>query len=316
MAANLQVQWIQINGITHNELQRQVRGFNNPEIDRANIPKFSGVMSEVYKWEQKVRSLIQLQRFPKGNEGILHNDYNGTVAQINWGGKPQWNALTYGIRNPLNVPNNKARQLLGDPTLINQQPPLPQQVWTNPLLDGLELILGLSEARPFHDGTGADNIDPCDSRSVIHQVPFIQGKYAAGNGDTTQRFQPQNRCERSAKFVNTILEKFEGTASTWLNHKIQTDPNSLPRTFENHRWEGQTEDPEGKYGLFAQIKRRFIPANVKEAILPKLEQLTIWNYERPSSSDGKQEMRHMASFIETYKEILYIAEIDYGCIEI
>jgi hypothetical protein len=127
MAANLQVQWIQINGITHNDLQRQVRGFNNPEIDRSSIPTFNGVMSEVYKWEQKVRSLIQLQRYPNGNVGTYHNDYNGTLAQLNWGGKPQWNTLTYNARNPLIVPRNGGgAQAPGDPTLVNQQPPLPQ----------------------------------------------------------------------------------------------------------------------------------------------------------------------------------------------
>jgi hypothetical protein len=90
----------------------------------------------------------------------------------------------------------------------------------------------------------------------------------------------------------------------------------IPRCFENHQWNGQAVHAQGKYGLFAMVKERFIPASVKEATFLKIEQMTIFNYERPLSESGRPEMRNMATFTEVYREALYIAELDYGSIEI
>ena len=126
--ANLVVQWIQINGIRTTPLVQQVKNFNNPDLSDINIT-FNGVMSEVYRWEQKVRSVIQLHEMPLGNQGALHDSFNGTLANINWGGNPQWPALQYNVILPLVVPNNTTRlpNAAEIATFTEQRPPLPNQ---------------------------------------------------------------------------------------------------------------------------------------------------------------------------------------------
>src|ERR1043165_2042583 len=244
--------------------------------------------------------------------------YRGTLTNnFNWGNNPDWKAISYAIRPNLNRPDNTdldANALAG---LINQLPPLPQQVRTNPWLDGLEVIPGTAYAHGlFHDGNNADQpADPTNFRSVVHSKPIIQGKFAANAGGvTTNQFEPENACERSGRLVNKVLQGFTGIALTWYNQQINENPNTLSRTFENHRHELQPEDPHGNYGLFAKIKARFIDSAATEAALNEIEKMNIYNYKRPVGPDGRVEPRNMNTFIETYKEALFIAGLNYGSI--
>ena len=153
-------------------------------------------------------------------------------------------------------------------------------VHTNPWLDGLEVIPGTAYAHgPFHDENNADQpADPTNFRSVIYSKPMIQGKFAANAGGvTTNQFEPENLCERSGKLVNKVLRGFTGIALTWYNQQINENPNTLPRTFENHRHELQPEDPHGNYGLFAKIKARFIDSAAIETALNEIEKMNIFD---------------------------------------
>jgi hypothetical protein len=321
--ANLIIQWTQINGLKAAPLIQQVKNFNDPNLSNINIT-FNGVMSEVYRWEQRVRTAIQLHNMPDGTRGALHNSFNGTIGQINFGGKPNWQALQYNTIPDLNVPANAAgvAPVAAVEVYIEQRPPLNPQnsvCWANPLLDGIELVNGHVRAHIFNaNGTQDTVADPTNPHSVTHSYPEIRGKFSNAITEVgpPEVHHPQNRCERSQKFVNKILEGFRGTAVTWLENMRNRDVNMLPRCFENHRWEGQTVSPNNIYGLFLMVKKRFIPASVKEATFLKIEQMTIYNYERPLSETGKPEMRNMATFTEVYREALYIAELDYGSIEI
>ena len=62
------------------------------------------------------------------------------MNNFNWGENADWKAITYVARNALNQPNNNNQNAGELAALVNQQPPLTQQVWTNPWLDGLEVI--------------------------------------------------------------------------------------------------------------------------------------------------------------------------------
>src|SRR5688572_4852584 len=155
--ANLVTQYLQQNALEQQQLERQVKAFNNPEVD-ISIP-FGGTISEIYKWEQKVRSIIQLYNLPSGLQGADRDMFGGTLTNnFNWAGNNDWKAINYAIRLPLNQPNNNnqnAAQLAG---LVNQLPPLPQQVRTNPWLDGLTVIPGTAYAHgPFHNGTDGNH---------------------------------------------------------------------------------------------------------------------------------------------------------------
>ena len=315
--ANLITQYLQQNALEQQQLERQVKTFNNPEVE-ISIP-FGGTISEIYKWEQKVRSLIQLYDLPNGLQGADRDMFGGTLTNnFVWAGNNDWKAIEYAVRPALNQPTNadlNAVQLAG---LVNQLPPLPQQVRTNPWLDGLTVIPGTAYAHgPFHDGTDANHgADPTNFRSVVHQKPMIQGKFANNVGATTAQFEPQNSCERSGKLVNQVLRGFKGIALTWYNQQVIAGPNTLPRTFENYRHELQPLDQTGNYGLFAKIKARFIDRAAINAALNEIEKMNIYNYKRPEGPGGRQEIRNMNTFIETYKEALFIAGLDYGSIVI
>ena len=218
----------------------------------------------------------------------------------------------------MNQPDNNNQNAVQLAALVNQLPPLGQQVWTNPWLDGLEVIPGTTYAHgPFHNGTNNNVLaDPTNFRSVVHQKPFIQGKYAVAAGQTTAQFESRNICERLGRIVNKVMQGFQGMALTWYNQQINNNPNTLPRTFENHRHELQPVSPTAKYGLFAKIKERFISSAAKKAALNEIEDMSIYNYVQPIGANDRVEPRNMNSFIKTYKEALYIAGLDYGSIEI
>src|SRR5688572_13603800 len=155
------------------------------------------------------------------------------------------------------------------------------------------------------------------SSDLVHSRPMIQGKFAANpGGATTAQFEPENLCERSGKLVNRVFQGFTGIALTWYNQQVNAGPNTLPRTFENHRHELQPQDPIGNYGLFAKIKARFISSAAINAALNEIEKMNIFNYKRPKAPDGHLEPRNMNTFIETYEEALFIAGLDYGSIVI
>src|SRR2546429_6370050 len=178
--ANLVTQYLQQNALEQQNLERQVKAFNNPDVD-IKIP-FGKTISEIYKWEQKIKSLIQLYDLPNGKKGADGDMFGGTLTNnFNWEGNADWKAITYAVRNPLNQPDNNNQNANQLAALVNQLPPLPQQVWTNLWLDGLEVIPGTAYAHgPFHNGTNNNIVaDPTNFRSVVHQKPFIQGKYAA-----------------------------------------------------------------------------------------------------------------------------------------
>ena len=126
---NLVTQYLQQNALEQQHLERQVKLFNNPEVD-ISIP-FGGTISEIYKWEQKVRSIMQLYGLPSGLQGADRDMYGGTLTNnFVWGNNNDWKAISYAARPALNQPDNtdlNANALAG---LINQLPPLPQQVWT------------------------------------------------------------------------------------------------------------------------------------------------------------------------------------------
>ena len=314
--ANLVTQYLQQNALEQQHLERQVKLFNNPEVD-ISIP-FGGTISEIYKWEQKVRSIMQLYGLPSGLQGADRDMYGGTLTNnFVWGNNNDWKAINYTARPALNQPDNTDLNANALAALINQLPPLPQQVWTNPWLDGLEVIPGTAYAHgPFHNGTNNNQpASPTDFRSVVHSKPMIQGKFAANAGGvTTAQFQPENLCERSGKLVNKVLRGFTGIALTWYNQQVNRNPNTLPRTFENHRHELQPEDPHGNYGLFAKIRARFIDSAATEAALNEIEKMNIYNYKRPVGPDGHVEPRNMNTFIETYEEALFIAGLNYGSV--
>ncbi len=75
-------------------------------------------------------------------------------------------------RNVLNQPDNTNQNANQLAALVNQLPPIAQQIWW---LDGLEVISGTTYAYgPFHNGTNNNVIaDPTNFRSVVHQKPFI-----------------------------------------------------------------------------------------------------------------------------------------------
>jgi len=317
--ANLITQWTHINGIRKTELTQTAREFNKPTIGPLQNIAFNGTMSDVYKWEQQITAAIQLKDLPKGTHNQPQTKlFNGVAINLNgWGTVPQtWQLVTYNAINPI-VPANAGVAALPATiaTYAGQHPPLAQQVWTNPLLDGIEIVEGNVQAHIHFGAAQNDPPDPTDPRSVTHSYPELRGKYAVGAGATTAQFQPANTCERSRHIINQVLSGFRDNALSWITRLIQENPNSIPRTFHNHKWEGQAPSPTGKYGLFAMVRERFIPASVKTAVLGQLEQMNIYNYERPISGSGRTEMRNMASFIEAYKEALYISEVDYGSIE-
>ena len=103
--ANLVTQYLQQNALEQQNLERQAKAFNNPDVD-IKVP-FGGTISEIYKWEQKVRSLIQLYDLPSGNKGADRDMFGGILTNnFNWGGNNDWKAITYAARNNLNQPNN------------------------------------------------------------------------------------------------------------------------------------------------------------------------------------------------------------------
>src|SRR5256884_8482973 len=125
--ANLVTQYLQQNALEQQNLERQVKAFNNPDVD-IKIP-FGGTISEIYKWEQKIRSLIQLYDLPNGKKGADRDMFGETLTNnFVWGGNANWKAITYIARNVLNQPddtNQNAGQLAA---LVNQLSPLAEQV--------------------------------------------------------------------------------------------------------------------------------------------------------------------------------------------
>ena len=74
---------------------------------------------------------MQLYGLPSGLQGADRDMYGGTLTNnFVWGNNNDWKAISYAARPALNQPDNtdlNANALAG---LINQLPPLPQQVWT------------------------------------------------------------------------------------------------------------------------------------------------------------------------------------------
>ena len=161
---------------------------------------------------------MQLYGLPSGLQGADRDMYGGTLTNnFNWGNNPDWKAISYAVRPDLNQPDNTDLDANALARLVNQLPPLTQRVWTNPWLDGLEVISGTAYAHgQFHNGDDANHpADPTNFRSVVHSKPMIQGKFAVNNGATTNQFEPENLCERSGKLVNKVLRGFTGIALTW-----------------------------------------------------------------------------------------------------
>src|SRR6266496_5358709 len=85
------------NALEQQHLERQVKLFNNPEVD-ISIP-FGGTISEIYKWEQKVRSIMQLYGLPSGLQGVDRDMYGGTLTNnFVWGNNNDWKAISYAAR--------------------------------------------------------------------------------------------------------------------------------------------------------------------------------------------------------------------------
>ena len=77
--ANLVTQYLQQNALEQQHLERRVKLFNNPEVD-ISIP-FGGTISEIYKWEQKVRSIMQ---FSLVHFHVRHNLVNPSNNGVWW----------------------------------------------------------------------------------------------------------------------------------------------------------------------------------------------------------------------------------------
>ena len=80
--------------------------------------------------------------------------YEETLTNnFNWRNNPDWKAISYVGRPNLNRPDNTDLDANALARLINQLPPLAQQIRTNPWLDGLEVVPGTAYAHgPFYNG--------------------------------------------------------------------------------------------------------------------------------------------------------------------
>ena len=87
----------------------------------------------------------------------------------------------------------------------------------------------------------------------------------------------------------------------------------LPRTFFNHRYEGQREDVNGDYGLFAKMRRAFIHPQFQQMKYNELKTLRYENYPLPISTiTGREEPRSIMTFNRWWKSALWISQTDFG----
>ena len=299
--------------------------YNNFHVDLTGIPNFDGTGESAWHFIQALTILSQSRGWPTGQKGTgrfinAANVY--TEARANATGAPHhpfsrdidaatttqqeknqglakkqpWEFITYNAYNQPEI-GATGQGLNGSPTLA-------QQVWTNPELDGYELVEGTT-------------IIAANGRLATAQTcyPRIRGKFraiAAPADGTTFQFGPTNDCQRSQRLIQALLVKFVGSARNWLL-TYQTDPNNLtnfPRTLFSHRFTGQAEKPNNGYGFIDLLEEEFLPQSFRDEKYLELKQLNYLNYPLPVNSlTGQVEPRNMRTFVRWYETCLGIAKM-------
>ena len=321
MALAIRQEELRLEATIKPNLKIRERKFNEINTENLGQIEFNGSAEDCYEIIEYITLIARSRNWPGLEEKGSSNEHFGGTAQdatvAAWNtANPQIAAEAAG-RSLTQIEKDTIRQGLYHRqtwkwttyAVINQtaagagglgigsRPPIANISYANIDLDGIELVEGRIVT------AGADDV-------IQTTRSELRGRFATANGTTTLQHQPINDCRRSKKIIDVITQRFTGTARKWW---MELSPEELPRTLFNHRWEGQEEDVNGDYGLFAKMKRAFIHPMFKAAKYRELQTLRYENYPLPvSKMTGREEPRSMMSFNRWWKMALWICDIKFG----
>src|SRR6266498_4717004 len=240
MADAFQKQIVQENATTYNNLSLQVRNFNNPNLERENLPTFGGEIYEVLRYITEVRNYlrgndIDLERFDA--PGILEHNPGIVTGQTNC---------------TIEVNTIVSHAICIAPTANNHNDyPAP-------------LAAAIANARPSYEGI-----------RIIPGKLFgtLADQANTWNTSTTVYTNIGTGCKRMQKIVNQVASGFTGEAAEWWNSLTGI---TRPRTFENYQFDGAA----AAIGFFSLIKTKFLPAQAETTLYTKWKGLNYANYPR------------------------------------
>ena len=309
-----------INATIEANLQIRAAQFNKLDTNDLHYLKFNGSAEDCYEFIEQITLIARSRAWPIEETGSSTNEFGGT---INDAGAAPWNTA-----NPEIAAKANGNPLTNNEKITIRQGLYHKQPWRllnyvavgDPIagvggagLGGPATLTNPSSANIDLDGVTVvpgQMITRGDGAAARSTRPEIRGRFATANGTTTNRYQPVNDCKRSRKAVEAIFQKFtEGARRWWLDMKAD----QLPRTFFNHRYEGQREDVNGDYGLFAKMRRAFIHPQFQQIKYNELKTLRYENYPLPVSAiSGREEPRSMMTFNRWWKSALWISKTDFG----
>ena len=309
-----------INATIEANLQIRAAQFNKLDTNGLDYLRFNGSAEDCYEFIEQITLIARSRGWPIEETGSSTEEFGGTIANA---GAAPWNVANPEIAAKLNgIALNQNEKTIIRQGLYHKQPwsCLNYIAVANPTagaggagLEGPATLTNPSSANIDLDGVTVipgRMITVGDDATAQSTRPTIRGRFAAGAGTTTNQDQPVNDCRRSRKAVEAIFQKFtEGARRWWLDMRA----NELPRTFFNHRYEGQREDVNGDYGLFAKMRRAFIHPQFQQIKYNELKTLRYENYPLPISAiSGREEPRSMMTFNRWWKSALWISQTDFG----
>ena len=320
MALAIRQEENRINATIEANLQIRAAQFNKLDISGLDYLRFNGSAEDCYEFIEQITLIARSRGWPIEETGSSTNEFGGTV---NDAAAAPWNTPNPEIAAKINrtalTQDEKTTIRRG---LYHKQP---WKVTNYPRV--VEPTAGAGGAglggEATLDAASSANID-LDGVTVIpgrivaggdadaarSTRPTIRGRFAAADGTTTRQNQPVNDCKRSRKAVEAVFQRFTEQAQRWW---LDMGADELPRTFFNHRYEGQREDVNGDYGLFAKMRTTFIHPQFQQMKYNELKTLRYENYPLSISTiSGREEPRSIMTFNRWWKSALWISQTDFG----
>ena len=308
-----------------NNITQTKQRHDNFSIDLNGIPEFNGTGESAYEFIQALKIFASARNWPTGEKGAdsvieagrayTEQLVNALAAQTPFGrniadaattalektqglAKPQpWQLVSYTAQAQTAAGAGGAG--------LGGSPALAQNSFANPILDGYAIV----------NGTNAPTNDLATTQTCYPRIlGRFQGNVAPADG-TTFAFGPINDCRRAQRLINALKTKFVGTARNWLT-VFELDPvknANFPRTLYNHRFTGQAESTDGKYGFIDLLENEFLSNTFKEEKYKELKALNFANYIPPfNRHTGRYDERRIQTFNMWYKLCMGICGMTNG----
>src|SRR6185437_7876707 len=244
--------------VYRSDLTQMVNKYNNFQIDLSGIPNFDGTGESAWHFIQTLKVIMRARNWPTGETGAVNiisaeAIYGEDVRAATGAGQvpfsrdiatatPQQKADGLAKRQPWNIARygqfNQAAAGAGGAGL-NSSPTLAQNIYTNPELDGYQVLEG---THTIGVNGRLTTVQTCFPRAL--------GKFhaaAAPANGTTFQFGPINDCIRSRRLINALKTRFIGSGRDWLLNfeNIPENLENFPRTLFSHRFNGQVAKANG-----------------------------------------------------------------------